>query len=176
MEKLISYYPEGIMLKKGINNYPEKYIDFNDLIKIMKSDNSKIQINNLRKFEYKSYDYNYHKKRLPVVLFNKFKYNLNDGIIQENPIKPFDVDFIDNTKLEIKIFKEQIKKESIFVIDSPSGKGIKFFIKKLFNTLDPYLYYEKYKELCRLYEKKYNITLDYAQGRIKQPFFLTYIN
>jgi hypothetical protein len=176
MEKLISYYPNGIMLKKGINNYPKKYIDFNDLIKIMKSDNLKIQINNLRKFEYKSYDYNYYKKRLPVVLFNKFKYNLNDGILQENFIKPFDVDFIDNSKLEIKIFKEQIKKESIFVIDSPSGKGIKFFIKKLFNTLDPYLYYEKYKELCRLYEKKYNITLDYAQGRIKQPFFLTYIN
>ena len=101
---------------------------------------------------------------------------MNDGILQENSIKPFDVDFIDNTKSEIKIFKEQIKKESIFVIYSPSGKGIKFFIKKLFNTLDPYLYYEKYKELCRLYEKKYNITLDYAQGRIKQPFFLTYIN
>tara|TARA_R100001443_G_scaffold85452_1_gene92007 strand:+ start:874 stop:1404 length:531 start_codon:yes stop_codon:yes gene_type:complete len=176
MEKLISYYPNGIMLKKGINNYPEKYIDFNDLIKIMKSDNLKIQINNLRKFEYKSCDYNYYKKRLPVVLFNKFKYNLNDGILQENFIKPFDVDFIDNSKLQIKIFKEQIKKESIFVIDSPSGKGIKFFIKKLFNTLDPYLYYEKYKELCRLYEKKYNIRLDYAQGRIKQPFFLTYIN
>jgi|TARA_R110002020_G_scaffold319664_2_gene535577 hypothetical protein len=176
MQKLISYYPDGIMLKKGINNYPEKYIDFNDLIKIMKSDNLKIQINNLRKFEYKSYDYNYYKKRLPVVLFNKFKYNLNDGILQENPIKPFDVDFIDNSKSEIKIFKEQIKKESIFVIDSPSGKGIKFFIKKLFNTLDPYLYYEKYKDLCREYEQKFNINLDYAQGRIKQPFFLTYIN
>ena len=176
MQKLISYYPDGIMLKKGINNYPEKYIDFNDLIKIMKSDNLKIQINNLRKFEYKSYDYNYYKKRLPVVLFNKFKYNLNDGILQENYIKPFDVDFIDNSKSEIKIFKEQIKKESIFVIDSPSGKGIKFFIKKLFNTLDPYLYYEKYKDLCREYEQKFNINLDYAQGRIKQPFFLTYIN
>jgi hypothetical protein len=135
-----------------------------------------LQINNLRKFEYKSYDYNYYKKRLPVVLFNKFKYNLNDGILQENPIKPFDVDFIDNSKSEIKIFKEQIKKESIFVIDSPSGKGIKFFIKKLFNTLDPYLYYEKYKDLCREYEQKFNINLDYAQGRIKQPFFLTYIN
>jgi hypothetical protein len=176
MEKLISYYPEGIMLKKGINNYPEKYIDFNDLIKIMKSDNLKIQINNLRKFEYKSYDYNYYKKRLPVVLFNKFEYNLNQGIIKENIIKPFDVDLSDNTEEQIKIFKEKIKKESVYVIDSPSGKGIKFFIKKLFNTLDPYLYYEKYKNLCREYEQKFNISLDYAQGRIKQPFFLTYIN
>tara|TARA_Y100001973_G_C5196332_1_gene334508 strand:- start:2487 stop:3017 length:531 start_codon:yes stop_codon:yes gene_type:complete len=176
MEKLISYYPEGIMLKKGINNYPEKYIDFTDLIKIMKSDNLKIQINNLRKFEYKSYDYNYYKKRLPVVLFNKFEYNLNQGIIKENIIKPFDVDLSDNTEEQIKIFKEKIKKESVYVIDSPSGKGIKFFIKKLFNTLDPYLYYEKYKNLCREYEQKFNISLDYAQGRIKQPFFLTYIN
>ena len=53
MQKLISYYPDGIMLKKGINNYPEKYIDFNDLIKIMKSDNLKIQIN----IHIKSYKY-----------------------------------------------------------------------------------------------------------------------
>lgn len=176
MEKLISYYPNGIMLKKGINNYPAKYIDFNELINIMQSDNLKTQINNLRNYKYKSDDYNYYKRRLPVVLFNKFKYNLNEGILKENIVKPFDVDFTDNTKTEIKLFKKQIKKECLFVIDSPSGKGIKFFIKKLFNTLDPYIYYEKYKEICRQYELKFNIKLDYAQGRIKQPFFLTYIN
>tara|TARA_R100000278_G_C5475064_1_gene166025 strand:- start:540 stop:1070 length:531 start_codon:yes stop_codon:yes gene_type:complete len=175
MEKLISYYPKGIMLKKGINNFPDKYINFNELINIMQSENLKLQIENLRNYEYKSSQYNFYKKRLPVVLFNKFKYNLNKGIIKENPIKPFDVDFTDNNKTKIKIFKEQIKKESIFVIDSPSGKGIKFFIKKLFNTINPDLYYEKYKKLCKQYELKFDINLDYAQGRIKQPFFLTYI-
>tara|TARA_R100000654_G_scaffold12360_1_gene26970 strand:+ start:515 stop:1045 length:531 start_codon:yes stop_codon:yes gene_type:complete len=176
MKNLISYYPQGIMLKKGIVNYPDRYINFSDLIKIMKSNELKLKIDNLRKFEYKSYQYNFHKKRLPVVLFNKFKYNLNDGILEENIIKPFDVDLSDNTKSQIQLFKKQIKKESIYVIDSPSGKGIKFFIKKLFNTLNPVIYYEKYKELCGEYEEKYNIKLDYAQGRIKQPFFLTYIN
>ena len=175
MEKLISYYPKGIMLKKGINNFPDKYINFNELINIMQSENLKLQIENLRNYEYKSSQYNFYKKRLPVVLFNKFKYNLNEGIIKENPIKPFDVDFTDNNKTKIKIFKEQIKKESIFVIDSPSGKGIKFFIKKLFGTINPDLYYEKYKKLCKKYELKFDINLDYAQGRIKQPFFLTYI-
>ena len=91
MQKLISYYPDGIMLKKGINNYPEKYIDFNDLIKIMKSDNLKIQINNLRKFEYKSYDYNYYKKRLPVVLFNKLNGGQSIATLAKGPLQ-FDYD------------------------------------------------------------------------------------
>ena len=176
MKNLISYYPNGIMLKKGKDNPPDKYITFNELIEKMKSKKLQEQINEVRKYEYKSWNYNNAKKRLPVALFNKFKYNLNEAILKENPIKPFDVDFSDNTENEIKDFKNKIKKRALFVMDSPSGKGLKFFIKRVFNTLDPSLYLEKYKRMCNEIEKEFNINLDYAQGRIKQPFFLTYIN
>ena len=164
------------MLKKGINNPPTEYITFEELIEKMKSKELKEQINKVRQYEYKSCNYNNAKKRLPVALFNKFEYNLNEGILKENPIKPFDVDLTDNSIKEIRKFKNKIKKEALFVIASPSGKGLKFFIKRKFNTLDPALYLEKYKRICKKIEKKHNINLDYAQGRIKQPFFLTYIN
>ena len=175
-EKLISYYPKGIMLKKGGDNPPTSYITFEELIKKMKSKELKEQIKGVRKFEYKSWGYNNAKKRLPAALFNKFKYNLNEGIIKENPIKPFDVDLTDNTETEIKRFKNEIKDKALFVMDSPSGKGLKFFIERAFNTLDPAIYIEKYKSMCKEIENEFNINLDYAQGRIKQPFFLTYIN
>ena len=79
-------------------------------------------------------------------------------------------------EIEIKDFKNKIKKRALFVMVSPSGKGLKFFIKRVFNTLDPALYLEKYKRMCNEIEREFNINLDYAQGRIKQPFFLTYIN
>ena len=69
----MSYYPEGIMLKKGAYNYPEKYIDFDEFISLMESDELKEQIDKLRTYEYKSSNYNNAKRRLPVVLFNKFK-------------------------------------------------------------------------------------------------------
>lgn len=174
-EKLISYYPNGIMLKKGCDNPPKSYLTFEQLIKKMKSKELKKQINDVKKHPYKSWGYNNAKKRLPVALFNKFKYNLNEGIIKENPIKPFDVDLTDNTQEEIKRFKKQITNRALFVMDSPSG-GVKFFIRRAFNTLNPALYLEKYKRMCKQIEKEFNINLDYAQGRIKQPFFLTYIN
>lgn len=174
--KLISYYPNGIMLKKGINNPPSEYLTFEELIEKMKSKELKKQIDDIRQFAYKSWEYNNAKRKLPVALFNKFQYNLNEGILKENPIKPFDVDLTDNSAKEIRKFKDKIKKDALFVIDSPSGKGLKFFIKRNFNTLDPALYLEKYKKLCKKIERKHNINLDYAQGRIKQPFFLTYIN
>jgi hypothetical protein len=173
--ELLSYYPEGIMMKKGINNFPEKYICFDELISIMESDNLKDKINELRKYEYKSWQYNNAKKRLPVVLFNKFSCNLNTGILEENPIKPFDVDLSDNSQEEINAFEIAIKKRAIKVIKSPGGNGLKFFMKSIFGTLDPQEYIEQYKELCQEIEKEFNIILDYAQGRIKQPFFLTYI-
>ena len=164
------------MLKRGGDNKPASYLTFEDLIKKMKSKQLQKQIAEVRSFEYKSWGYNNAKKRLPVALFNKFEYNLNDGIIQENPIKPFDVDLSDNTETEIKRFKTEIKDKALFVMDSPSGKGLKFFIERAFNTLDPAIYLEKYKRMCNEIEKEFNINLDYAQGRIKQPFFLTYIN
>tara|TARA_R100000656_G_scaffold92221_1_gene66915 strand:+ start:4667 stop:5197 length:531 start_codon:yes stop_codon:yes gene_type:complete len=176
MNKLISFYPDGIMLKKGLNNYPGEYLTFDELIAKMKSIELKRKIERIRSFEYKSWQYNSAKKRLPVALFNKFKYNLNSGIIKENPIKPFDVDFSNNTATQIEQFRKKIKDFALFVIDSPSGKGIKFFLKREFNTLEPELYLEKYKKICKEIELKYNINLDYSQGRIKQPFFLTYIN
>ena len=167
--KLISYYSEGVMLKKGANNYPNKYINFDELIDLMKSKELKDKINNVRN------QYINAKKRLPVALFNKFEYNLNTGFIKENPIKPFDVDLSDNTKKEIKRFENDIKKDCLKVIKSPSGKGLKFFKRYNFKTNDPAEYIEKYKRICRGIEKKYNIKLDYSQGRIKQPFFLTHI-
>ena len=173
--KKISYYPDGIMLKKGRFNYPSKYLSFNELLNIMKSESLNKQIKNLRKKEYKSLEYKNAKKRLPVVLFNQFEYNLNEGILNENEIKPFDVDFSDNTKKEIETFRTEIKKRAFFIMDSPSGKGLKFFIKKMFNTIDPKEYFNKYKNICKDIENEFNIVLDYAQGRIKQPFFLTYI-
>ena len=176
MENLISYYPNGIMLKKGKDNPPSAYLTFEQLISKMKSKKLKEQIKDVRKFEYKSWGYNNAKKRLPVALFNKFKYNLNEAILKENPIKPFDVDLTDNSEGEIKEFKSKIKDKALFVMDSPSGKGLKFFIERAFNTLDPVIYLEKYKRMCNEIEKEFNINLDYAQGRIKQPFFLTYIN
>ena len=176
MENLISYYPCGIMLKKGRDNPPAEYLTFEDLIEKMKSKALKKQIEDIRIFAYKSWEYNNAKKRLPVALFNKFKYNLNEGILKENPIKPFDVDLSDNSEMEIKEFKGKIKDKALFVMDSPSGKGLKFFIERAFNTLDPVIYLEKYKRMCNEIEKEFNINLDYAQGRIKQPFFLTYIN
>ena len=176
MENLISYYPCGIMLKKGRDNPPAEYLTFEDLIEKMKSKALKKQIEDIRFFAYKSWEYNNAKKRLPVALFNKFKYNLNEGILKENPIKPFDVDLSDNSEMEIKEFKGKIKDKALFVMDSPSGKGLKFFIERAFNTLDPAIYLEKYKRMCNEIEKEFNINLDYAQGRIKQPFFLTYIN
>ena len=176
MEKLISYYPEGIMKKKVGVNYPEKFINFNELIDIMRSKELKEKINELRQYKYKGYTYNYKKKSLPVVLFNKFRFNLNSGFVKENPIKPFDVDLTDNTIDEIKLFEKDIKEKALKVIKSPSGKGLKFFLYKKFNVIDSDLYYEKYKNICKKIERKYNIKLDYCQGRIKQPFFLTYIN
>ena len=163
------------MLKKGGVNFPEKYICFEDFISLMESDKLKNQINDLRTFVYKSYNYNNAKKKLPVVLFNKFSCNLNTGFIEENPIKPFDVDLTDNSEDEINLFENEICKEAIKVIKSPSGKGLKFFIKSMFGTSDPQDYMEKYKEMCIEIESRFNISLDYAQGRIKQPFFLTYI-
>ena len=172
---LLSYYPNGIMLKKGFENFPEKYISFDNLISIMESDKLKEQIDELRTYEYKSWQYNNAKKRLPVVLFNKFSCNLNTGILEENPIKPFDVDLTDNTQEEINAFEIAIKKRAIKVIKSPSGKGLKFFIKKVFGTLNPQEYIEHYKTICKEIEKEFSIVLDYAQGRIKQPFFLTHI-
>jgi hypothetical protein len=175
MKNYISYYPQGIMLKKGGVNYPEKYINFDDLISLMESNQLKNKIDNLRNLKYKSWEYNYQKKKLPVVLFNKFSCNLNTGFVEENPIKPFDVDLTDNTEEEIERFEKEIQKESIKVIKSPSGKGIKFFIKRFFGTSDPAEYIKIYTEMCKEIESRFNITLDYAQGRIKQPFFLTYI-
>tara|TARA_R110001606_G_scaffold394874_1_gene566191 strand:- start:331 stop:882 length:552 start_codon:yes stop_codon:yes gene_type:complete len=172
---LMSYYPEGIMLKKGAYNYPEKYIDFDEFILLMESDKLKEQIDKLRTYEYKSWNYNNAKRRLPVVLFNKFSCNLNTGFIEENPIKPFDVDLTDNTEEEIKIFEKEIEKKAIKVIKSPGGKGLKFFLKKVFGTSDPQEYIDIYNDLCKEIENEYNIILDYTQGRIKQPFFLTYI-
>ena len=174
--KNLSYYSKGIMLKKGAENFPTKYIDFNELIDLMSSKELKEKIDNLQQYKYKSFKYNYKKKTLPVVLFNKFRCNLNSGFIKENPIKPFDVDFSDNTKEEIKRFEKDIEKDCIKVIKSPSGKGLKFFKEYLFKTNDASEYFEKYKHICRGLEKKYKIKLDYTQGRIKQPFFLTYIN
>ncbi len=172
---LMSYYPEGIMLKKGAYNYPEKYIDFDEFISLMESNELKEQIDKLRTYEYKSWNYNNAKRRLPVVLFNKFSCNLNTGFLEENPIKPFDVDLTDNTEEEIKIFEKEIEKRAIKVIKSPSGNGLKFFLKKVFGTSDPQEYVDMYNDLCKEIEREYNIILDYAQGRIKQPFFLTYI-
>ena len=176
MEELISYYPNGVFLKKGLYNKPQQYLSFESLLDKMKSPKLKEQIEEVRKCKYKSWDYNNAKKKLPVVLFNKFAYNLNTGIIAENPIKPFDVDFSDNTGDEIKRFKNAIKNNVIFIMESPSGKGLKFFQKMMFNTLDPQEYIEKYKAVCKKIEKDFNIILDYAQGRIKQPFFLTSID
>lgn len=173
---LISYYSEGIMLKKGINNFPTSYINFDELLKLMTSKELKNKIDNIRSFKYKSWEYNNAKKRLPVVFFNKFSCNLNTGFLEENLIKPFDVDLSDNNIKEIKRFEKEIKVDSIKVIKSPSGKGLKFFMKKKFNTSDPAVYYEKYKKVCKKIESNYKIKLDYCQGRIKQPFFLTYIN
>ena len=80
---LMSYYPEGIMLKKGAYNYPEKYINFDEFISLMESPELKEQIDKLRTYKYKSWDYNNAKRRLPVVLFNKFSCNLNTGFIEK---------------------------------------------------------------------------------------------
>ena len=63
------------MLKKGKDNPPAKYITFNELIEKMKSKKLQEKINEVREHEYKSWKYNNAKKRLPVALFNKFKYN-----------------------------------------------------------------------------------------------------
>ena len=173
--KTISYYPEGVFLKKGIDNPPEKYLSFTDFIALHTSTVLKQKIEHIRKLEYGSYQYKNAKKRLPCVLLNKFAYNLTEGFIEETPYKPFDVDLKDNCKNAIKKFKKEIKKVACFVVDSPSG-GLKFFLKTTFNTNNNKDYRAKYDRIVEYLENKYQIVLDKMQGNIKQPYFISYNN
>jgi hypothetical protein len=169
----ISYYPEGVFLKKGADNPPEEYLDFQSFVNLHNSKELKSQLDYIKTCAYGSWQYKNAKKKLPVALLNKFEYNLTEGFIKETPYKPFDVDLKDNTKKNIKAFKEKIKKIACFVADSPSG-GLKFFLKINFNTSNKYEYRYKYDLIIDFLEKKYNIVLDKMQGNIKQPYFISY--
>lgn len=173
-QQLISFYPHGVFTKKGQDNYPEKYISFLDLIKYHQSEKMRLKKTRINNYEYGSPGYNYLKKRLPCVLFNKFSYNLNIGFLEENEIKPFDVDIKDNLSLNFERARKAISNIAIAVVSSTSKKGFKFFLHAPFNTQDSYEWVDKYKKLAIQIENEFNIKLDYAQGRIKQPFFISW--
>jgi hypothetical protein len=169
----ISYYPQGVFLKKGIDNPPTKYLSFLEFIKLHTCKELKKQADFIKTLEYGSWEYKNAKKRLPCVLLNKFSYNLTEGFLQETPYKPFDVDLKDNCKETIAKFKQEIKKIACLVVDSPSG-GLKFFIKTNFNTSNNKEYRYKYDSIVEYLERKYDIILDKMQGNIKQPYFISY--
>ena len=169
----ISYYPDGVFLKKGADNPPTKYLDFQSFVNLHSSKKLKDQLDYIKTCKYGSWEYKNAKKKLPVALLNKFAYNLTEGFLQETSYKPFDVDLKDNSIENIKAFKEQIKDLACFVADSPSG-GLKFFLKINFNTSDKKEYRKKYDSIVHYLEAKYNIVLDKMQGNIKQPYFISY--
>jgi hypothetical protein len=171
----ISYYPNGVFLKKGADNFPASYLDFESFVNLHSSKELKSQLDYIKTCEYGSWQYKNAKKKLPVALLNKFAYNLTEGFIEETPYKPFDVDLKDNTKESIKAFKKKIKDIACFVADSPSG-GLKFFLKINFNTSNNIEYRKKYDSIVNYLEAKYNIVLDKMQGNIKQPYFISYQN
>ena len=169
----ISYYPQGVFLKKGIDNPPSSYLTFKEFTELHSSSNLKTQIESIRALQYGSWQYKNAKKRLPCVLMNKFAYNLTEAFQKETSFKPFDVDLKDNSISKVLRFKKAIKEFACFVVESHSG-GIKFFLKINFNTKDKKEYRRKYDLIVDHLENKFDIVLDKMQGNIKQPYFLTY--
>lgn len=172
-QPLLSYYPSGIMHRIGVNMIPKEYISFADLIALHQSDKLFKRTNKIKAKGYGTEEYKRAKMRLPVVLFNKFAFNTNDGFIEENPIKPFDVDLSSNTPERIERFRREIAGEALCVIGSVGG-GVKFFLNIMFDTSCPREYIRKYNAVCDRIAQGYDIVLDKAQGRIKQPYFISY--
>tara|TARA_S200002703_G_scaffold3018_5_gene4480 strand:+ start:3855 stop:6143 length:2289 start_codon:yes stop_codon:yes gene_type:complete len=169
----------------GRNTKPvAKPITLSDLIKLIKHDESiKDTVKSLKELKHSGNESEYKeaKLKLPYITpYGLFSERNNQSLIEGsfNWVGAIDIDAQDqkqNWDLS-KTYQKII--ESGFVIlafRSPSGKGIKAFVKLEAFSYDIEDHYEVYKQcIAPVLESKWDCKLDIRQGVLSQPLFLTH--
>ena len=165
------------------NVYSDETITLYNLVTEMTSESSKLYglFNVIRAYHDKDKEISSgFKKCVPYVLVSGIAQYRNTDHFEISSytwLLPFDIDKKDNVDIEWKeLFEKICKNDSVVTVArSTSGKGIKGILRLKKDAYDPALIYTLAKTNIYPYlETQWGCKLDIAQGKLVQPFYLTW--
>ena len=167
------------------NTKPNGTATLSDVIKLVKHDakiKSLVEQIRINKFKGNNTKAAELKIQLPYITpYGLFTERNNQSFIESsyNWIFAVDIDYKDNTGIGRDmdaIYTDLIGLDSVILaFKSPSGNGLKAFIKIQENAFSIQDHYEVYKQIFTpLIEKQLRCKIDQRQGVLSQPFFLTH--
>jgi len=165
------------------NVYSDETITLYNLVTEMTSESSKLYglFNVIRAYYDKDKEISSgFKKCVPYVLVSGIAQYRNTDHFEISSytwLLPFDIDKKDNVDIEWKeLFEKICKNDSVVTVArSTSGKGIKGILRLKKDAYDPALIYTLAKTNIYPYlETQWGCKLDIAQGKLVQPFYLTW--
>jgi hypothetical protein len=159
---------------------PIEKIDFNEVIRLIRDDRQiKALVDEIRN-EQDTKKQKALKNKLPYITSSGlFPYRNDKSLLIDSYtwICPIDVDIDDNNpKIMEQTLQRLVNDEIvIFVAKSPRGNGIKAFIQMEAGSYEPTEQYSIFKNyVYPLLEKRWDCKLDYRQGVLSQPFYITH--
>lgn len=165
------------------NTLPSGIIDFNEFIRLTTKDaNEKKIVEKIRMYQQngeKETASALKKQRKYVTTAGVFSYRNDDSLMVSsyNWIVPIDIDSADNPNIDwVKLYyKMQTIDSIIWMAKSPRGEGIKAIVLLEKDKYDPKEQYTIFSNIIYpKIEKVLGAKIDYRQGALSQPFYLTF--
>ena len=172
-QHLVSYFTVTV---KNSNAKPSRNYDIETLIKEGISTNFERLLKQVQSLEYQSKAYKEAKLSLPYFTpHGTFAVRQNEHLQKLSGLMLQDLDLQDNKDLNPEEFIETLKKDAFVyaIFKSPSG-GIKFLVKSEIPNNETQNFKKYHNTQSKYFEKKYSIKLDYSQGTLSQPCFISY--
>ena len=120
------------------------------------------------------------KSKLPYITpSGTYTYRNDKSLIPGtyNWVCPIDIDFKDNPNIDwVQLFKSITADPCVFLcVHSSRGQGLKAISKLAPNGYDPQDQYNTFRDVVYpYYEKIWGCKIDYQQGALSQPFYVTF--
>lgn len=171
----------SLFLGGSKNVTPKREITIKQFITLMKSDDKlKKKFDRLRYLKKKNISqYKIEKDKLPYFTpsgcFTR-RDNLSLKTGTYTWLCPIDIDQQDNPNVDMNMVQNKLTSEDsvLFCAKSPSGDGLKAFIRLKSGAYNIKDHYKIMKIIYKRLEKDLGCVIDYAQGKLSQPFYLTF--
>jgi len=166
----VSFFKNGI-----VDTTPTGDFTFEAIFKAVKEGRWLGIVNQLRVLEYGSEPFKTHKKKLPYFTphctINGERVNVNAAEL--SGLFCFDLDYSDNKNVALDELKTIMVYNSFIhsFFDSPSEKGLKFFVKVKYEREQ---FKRAYEYTMKYFQQVFGIKLDIGQGNLSQACFISY--